>query len=85
MDRIESDDMFAVCLATVEIQGRVTLEDPVLLFGPAEEDFTLEGSKFRQAVTASSCCLHACSELRRGIFERACRISFGDLHGPFME
>lgn len=82
--RIESYDMLAVCLAALQLQGWIVLEKAVFFKGPSAEDLAFDGSKLRQAFTASSCCFHACSELRRGIFERACRISSADLHEPFM-
>ncbi len=75
-----ANDMLPMLLAPFQAQGRILQEDSLVARRPSPEDFTLMGAKFMQAVTASSCCLHASLELRRGIFERIWRISCGDLH-----
>ena len=78
--RIETHHVLTVGLTASQTQRRVLLEDSPLAGSPLAEEPPLEIPKFRQALTAASCCAHACSEVRGGIFERALRISSGEVH-----
>ena len=80
---IEGYAMLTVGLALIQAQGRVFAEDSPETVEPYFEDFPLSVAKFCKAMTAASCCAHACVEVRCGRFNRAWRISSGEMHGSF--